>query len=98
MERATFEDRITRSSSDGKQSILFGPKNVYCDVIPEDAPQDWSMGPKLIPGQFGVFLEHLYYPLHHGPYAIVTAKNPDDAKKAAAGLFRKQISAWEFVE
>ena len=107
MEKAIFRDRITGSNSSGAQSWVTGPTVVYCDLIPDDAPQDWPMGPKLVPGQFGIFLEHLYYPRLHGPYAVITAKTPEEAKAGAPGLFRpvrnedgkmrNQMAAWEVV-
>jgi hypothetical protein len=107
VERAVFHDRITGSNSSGAQSWVTGPAVVYCDIIPPDAPQDWEFGPKMKPGQFGIFLEHRWYPRLHSPYAVLTALTPEDAKRSAPGLFRPvkgpdgkfclQTGIWEIV-
>jgi hypothetical protein len=97
MERATFNDRITGSNSSGAIRFVSGPSVAYCDVIPEDAPQDWEMGPKMTPGEFGIFLEHLWHPRGHSPYAVATGKTPEEAKLKASGLFRGQITGWVVV-
>jgi hypothetical protein len=81
METAVFQDRGTKTSSDGNQLFLYGP---FCDLIPDDAPQDWELGPKMRPGEFGIFLAHAWHPRGHSPYAVLTAKTSEDAKAGAS--------------
>ena len=102
MESSVFHDQITRSNSSGIARILSGEFTVYCDVIPDDAPQDWSMGPTQKPGEFGLYHEHLHYPRRHGAYAFATGKTPEEAKGKASGFFRYVKDAppalWTLVE
>ena len=89
IESAVFIDWGTGSNSSGVQGWCSGEFVVYIDLIPVDAPQDWSFGPKQTPGQFGAYREHLFYPSGHGPYAFATGKTVDEAKSAATSCFRR---------
>lgn len=93
---ATFEDLITGSNSSGNQFICPTPggRRMYCDRIPPDAPQDWEMGPKQKPGEYGVYHEHLWYPRRHGPYAIATAKTAEDAMASAKSFWVHLVYPW----
>ena len=92
MERAVFRDKITGSNSSGQQKICYGLFEVYCDVIPDDAPQDWELGPKQTPGHFGLYTEHLYYRERHGRYAFAVAATPEDCKAMAP--FKEKVEPW----
>lgn len=103
MQKAVFRNYITGSNSSGAQSYTSGDYVVYCDIIPPDCKTDWSMGPKMVPGEYGIFLQHLFYPRRHGHYAVATGKTEDDAMSKASGLFQSakdsggKVSDWEEV-
>lgn len=97
MESALFEDWTVSRGSSGVQRGAAGFFRVYCDVIPADAPQDWPMGPPQTPGQFGVYRAHGFYVSGHGPYAFAVARTPEDAKSAAWGFFKRQVTPFSLV-
>jgi hypothetical protein len=97
MESALFEDLSVSRGSSGVTRGASGLFRVYCDVIPEDAPQDWKMGPAQTPGLFGAYRAHGFYERGHGPYAFAVAKTPEDAKAAAKGFFKQQVMPFSLV-
>ena len=88
---ATFEGWIARSNTNGGVWHTPGARQVFVDIIPADAPRDWGMGPKMVPGQFGCFLGNAIHPRGHSPYAFATGKTEEEARLQAGGFFR---SAW----
>lgn len=100
MIKATFSNWISRSNSNGGHWVTPGERVVYVDVIPPDAPQDWSMGPKMVPGQYGAFLANGWHPRGHSPYAFEVGKTEAEARDKVSGFFegRKGVKPeWEPV-
>ncbi len=82
----TFRDLITGSNTSGKQFICPGEVGIIIDQIPADAPQDWTMGPKMVPCDWGAYRAHGFYPSGHGPYAFATGKRPQRLRRHADTL------------
>jgi hypothetical protein len=92
--RLVFSNLITGSNTNGKQFVCKGEFGVIIDRIPADAPQDWELGPKQRPGDWGVYRAHGFYPSGHGPYAIASGKTPREAFDAACSCFAGRICQW----
>lgn len=92
MTKAFFEGYIGRSNSNGGQWVTPGAREVFVDIIPPDAPQDWLLGPKMKPGEYGVFLGNPIHPRGHSPYAIATGKTEEEAEGKASGFFVKRLT------
>ncbi len=90
----TFRDLITGSNTSGKQFICPGEVGIIIDQIPADAPQDWTMGPKMVPCDWGAYRAHGFYPSGHGPYAFATGKTEAAAFEAACGHFAGRFCDW----
>ncbi|MEI9975082.1 MAG: hypothetical protein WDO73_25330 [Ignavibacteriota bacterium] len=71
---------------------------MFVDLIEPDAPQDWELGPKMVPGQYGAFLGNRICPRGHSPYAFATGKTEDEAAAKVGGFFRAKIIDWADVE
>lgn len=98
MKTATFLDLIVDAKSGGSSGHTWycpGVRRVFVERIPADHPRDWALGPKMVPGKFGVFLENRIHASGHSPYAIAIADTEAAACSAAAGCFRSQVSPWE---
>ena len=95
---AMYEGWIARSNTNGGHWYTDGVREVFVDLIPSDAPQDWSMGPKMVPGQYGAFLSNPIHPRGHSPYAFATGKTEEDARGKVSGFFRAKVSDWKPVE
>lgn len=95
---AKFEGWISKSNSNGGVTHTPGVRTVFVEVIPADAPQDWSMGPAMVPGQFGAFLNNSVHPRGHSPYAFTTGRTEEGCAATVPGFFKARVTQWDPVE
>ncbi len=93
-----FRDLVTGANTSGKQFVCYGEYRVVIDPIPEDAPQDWEMGPTMRPGEFGAFIAHEFYACGHGPYAFAVGKDARVAFQNATVKFAGNYCEWPNID
>jgi len=94
---AKFRDLVTDPKTGGSSGHTWycrGIFGVFVTEIHADAPQDWSLGPKMLTGQFGAFRENSCHVTGHSPYAFAVAKTEEEAMQKARGQFREKIGEW----
>jgi hypothetical protein len=95
---AQYEGWTVNKGSSGGSRITSGVRGVFIDIIPADAPQDWSMGPRMVPGEFGAFLNNSTCSRGHSQYAFEVGKTEESVRLKVGGHFASKVSDWKQVE